>query len=232
MSLLTIVVVSAVILIVAYVSYGRLLLGLLRLDPKARTPAVEMRDDVDYVPIEPKFLLSQHFSAIAAAGPIVGPIVAGVMFGWLPALLWILIGSIFIGGVHDLTALVASIRHKARSIAEVVRDHMSRRAYMLFLAFVWLSLVYIIVAFTDVTAGSFLGMVSWKTARRPNFRRRNGHFVVALSRTADRDGTAVAIHKPDSGLGDGHFLAAGGTGHLGRTEDSVRPSNSSSDWRR
>jgi carbon starvation protein len=159
MTLLMIVIVSAVVLSLAYVTYGRVLARLLQLDPAATTPAVELRDDVDYVPIEPKFLLSQHFSAIAAAGPIVGPILAGVYFGWVPALLWILIGSIFIGGVHDFTSLVASIRHKARSIAEVVRDHMSGRAYMLFLAFVWLSLVYIIVAFTDVTAGAFLGFV-------------------------------------------------------------------------
>ena len=85
-----------------------------------------------------------------------GPILAGVMFGWLPALIWILVGSILIGGVHDFTALVASIRHKARSIAEVVRDHMSRRAFVLFLTFVWLALVYIIVAFTDITAGAFV----------------------------------------------------------------------------
>jgi carbon starvation protein len=101
--------------------------------------------------------LSQHFSAIAAAGPIVGPILAGAMFGWLPALLWILVGAVFVGGVHDLTALAASIRHKARSIAEVVRDHMSHRSFLLFLAFVWLALVYIIVAFTDITASSFIG---------------------------------------------------------------------------
>src|SRR5258708_25109772 len=98
-----------------------------------------MRDDVDYAPIDSKFLLSQHFSAIAAAGPIVGPILAGVAFGWVPALLWILIGSILIGGVHDFTSLVASIRHKARSIAEGVRDHMSGPAYVPFFAFVWLS---------------------------------------------------------------------------------------------
>lgn len=158
MSLLTIVLFSAACLLVAYFTYGRLLTRLLRLRPDVPTPAVEMRDDVDYAPIEPKFLLSQHFSAIAAAGPIVGPILAGALFGWLPALIWILVGSIFIGGVHDFTALVASIRHKARSIAEVVRDNMSRRSYVLFLAFVWLALVYIIVAFTDVTASSFLGV--------------------------------------------------------------------------
>lgn len=157
MNLLVIVVPVAVILTIAYFTYGRVLSRLLRLDPNRPTPAVELRDDVDYSPIEPKFLLSQHFSAIAAAGPIVGPILAGVMFGWLPALIWILVGSIFIGGVHDMTALVASIRHKARSIAEVVRDHMTERSYFLFLAFVWLALVYIIVAFTDITASSFIG---------------------------------------------------------------------------
>jgi carbon starvation protein len=157
MSLLTIVLISAACLLVAYYTYGPLLARLLRLRADVPTPAVSMRDDVDYAPIDSKFLLSQHFSAIAAAGPIVGPILAGIAFGWLPALLWILIGSVFIGGVHDMTSLTASIRHKARSIAEVVRDHMSRRSYILFLSFVWLALVYIIVAFTDVTATSFLG---------------------------------------------------------------------------
>lgn len=158
MSLLLIVVLSAVCLAAAYRVYGSLLGRLVRLREEARTPAVEMRDDVDYAPIEPKFLLSQHFSAIAAAGPIVGPILAGVWFGWLPALLWILLGSIFIGGVHDLLSLVASVRHRARSIAEVVREHMSPRSYVLFLLFIWIALVYIVVAFTDIVARSFVGV--------------------------------------------------------------------------
>ncbi|MEI8016692.1 MAG: carbon starvation CstA family protein [Schlesneria sp.] len=157
MSMLVIVLASAAILSIAYWTYGPILVRLLRLDANARTPAFELRDDLDYAPLAPNELLSQHFSAIAAAGPIVGPILAGVMFGWLPALIWILVGSILIGGVHDFTSLVASIRHKARSIAEVVRDHMSRRAFVLFLSFVWLALVYIIVAFTDITAASFIG---------------------------------------------------------------------------
>jgi hypothetical protein len=87
----------------------------------------------------------------------VGPILAGLMFGWVPALLWIVLGSVFIGGVHDMTALVASVRHKARSIAEVVRDHMSQRSYVLFLTFIWIALIYIIVAFTDITAASSVG---------------------------------------------------------------------------
>jgi len=158
MSMLAIVLMSATILSIAYWTYGPILVRLMKLDPHARTPAHELRDDVDYAPLAPNELLSQHFSAIAAAGPIVGPILAGVMFGWLPALIWILVGSILIGGVHDFMALVASIRHKAKSIAEVVRDHMSRRAFALFLTFVWLALVYIIVAFTDVTASSFVGL--------------------------------------------------------------------------
>ena len=138
-------------------TYGRFLARLLRLDPNKATPAVELNDGVDFEPIESKFLLSQHFSAIAAAGPIVGPILAGVAFGWVPALIWILVGCIFIGGVHDLVSLTASIRHKARSIAEVVRDHMTQRSYILFLSFVWIALVYIIVAFTDLTATAFIG---------------------------------------------------------------------------
>ena len=155
--MIAIVLVSALVLAVAYWTYGSLLGRLLRLDRNVATPAFELRDDVDYMPLEPAPLLSQHFSAIAAAGPIVGPILAGVMFGWLPALIWILVGAIFIGGVHDITALTSSIRHRARSVAEVVREHMSQRSFVLFLIFVWLALVYIIVAFTDITASSFVG---------------------------------------------------------------------------
>lgn len=158
MSLLAILLPTAAVLLLAYRLYGGLLVRLFHLDAAAATPAVTLRDDVDYEPIPPQLLLGQHFSAIAAAGPIVGPILAGVAFGWAPALAWIIIGSIFIGGVHDFAALVASIRHKARSIAEVVRDHMSRRAYVLFLAFVWIALVYIVVAFADITASSFVGL--------------------------------------------------------------------------
>ncbi len=157
MEMLAIVLLSAVILTIAYFTYGRWLARMFQLNDTTPTPAVTMRDDIDYVPCQTGPLLSQHFSAIAAAGPIVGPILAGLYFGWLPALLWILIGSILIGGVHDFSALVASIRHKASSILEVVRIHISGRAYLLFLTFVWLALVYIVVAFTDVTASMFVG---------------------------------------------------------------------------
>ena len=163
MSLLYIVLPSAAILTVAYFTYGRLLAHLFRLNPDAKTPAHELSDGIDFEPIAPSSLLPQHFSAIAAAGPIVGPIVAGLAFGWLPALIWIIVGSIFIGGVHDFTSLVASIRHKARSIAEVVREHMTRRSYLLFLTFIWIALIYIIVAFTDITALAFLAQPSEET---------------------------------------------------------------------
>jgi carbon starvation protein len=157
MSLVLIVLASAAVLAAGYFTYGALLSRLLRLSRDAQTPAVSQRDDKDYIPTAPQFLFGQHFSAIAAAGPIVGPILAGIMFGWLPTLLWILLGSIFIGGVHDIAALVASVRHKARSIAEVVREHMTQRSYVLFLAFVWITLVYVVVAFADIVAGSFVG---------------------------------------------------------------------------
>lgn len=165
MEMLAIVLGSAVILTLAYFTYGRLLSRLFRLDDTTPTPAITMRDDVDYVPCDTGPLLSQHFSAIAAAGPIVGPILAGAAFGWLPALIWILVGSIFIGGVHDFAALVASIRHRATSIIEVVRIHISVRAYLLFLAFVWLALVYIVVAFTDITATMFVGAMDLESGK-------------------------------------------------------------------
>src|SRR3954466_4448922 len=155
--LLYVVIPSAVILMVAYLVYGRILSRLFELNPNRKTPAVEQQDGLDFDPLAPSSLVPQHFSAIAAAGPIVGPILAGLTFGWLPALIWILVGSIFIGGVHDFGALVASIRHKARSIAEVVRENMSRRSYLLFLSFIWIALIYIIVAFTDITAAAFVG---------------------------------------------------------------------------
>ncbi|HEV3344734.1 MAG TPA: carbon starvation CstA family protein, partial [Pirellulales bacterium] len=155
MSLLAITIAAAVILIAAYLTYGRWVSRQLGLRDDVPTPAMEVNDGEDFVPTPAPYLFSQHFSAIAAAGPIVGPILAGLWFGWVPALIWILVGSIFIGGVHDVTSLVASVRHKARSIPDIVREHMSRRAYLLFLSFVWIALVYIIVAFTDITASTF-----------------------------------------------------------------------------
>lgn len=157
MGLTAVVLLSALWLGIWYFVYGRFLARRFGLDPNRAVPSEELRDGRDFEPAAPGYLLGQHFSAIAAAGPIVGPVLAGVLFGWAPALAWILIGSVLIGGVHDFGSLVASLRHRAASIAEVVREHMSRRSYLLFLSFIWIALVYIIVAFTDVTARAFVG---------------------------------------------------------------------------
>ncbi len=167
MSLILFLAASAVLLGLAYRWYGRFLTRFLDLNDERRTPAHTQRDGLDYEPARWSWLLPQHFSAIAAAGPVVGPILAGTWFGWLPAWIWIIIGSVFIGGVHDLTTLVASIRHDARSIAEVVRRHMNRRCHLLFLGFIWISLVYVIIAFADVTAGTFVQTASTEDAAAP-----------------------------------------------------------------
>ena len=156
-TILPVIAACGVLLVLAYVTYGRLVVRWLGVDPARTTPAVELADGNDYVPASAPVVLGGHFTAIAAAGPVVGPILAGLMFGWVPALIWIVVGSILIGGVHDAGALFASIRHRATSITQVVREHMSRPAYVTFLLFVWISLIYVIIAFADVTASSFAG---------------------------------------------------------------------------
>ncbi len=162
----TIVIVSLAILGLAYVTYGRFLDKQARPDDTQTTPSNKINDGLDYVPARASLLLGQHFSAISAAGPIVGPILAGIWFGWLPALLWIILGSIFIGGVHDYLSLFASVRHKAASIGEIVRQHMSPMTHIFFLIFMWLTLLYVIIAFTDITAQTFKA-VSEDTAFGP-----------------------------------------------------------------
>ncbi len=149
------IVIVIAIFIIGYRFYGAFLSKQARLTNDCPTPACQMNDGIDYIPAKPQLLLGQHFSAIAAAGPIVGPILACIWFGWLPTLLWIVIGAIFIGGVHDFSSLVASIRHKASSIGEIVKLHMSPASHILFLIFVWFALVYVIIAFTDITANTF-----------------------------------------------------------------------------
>lgn len=160
MNILFIILPCFVLLLIGYLLYGRLVARILKLNNETPTPAVCMNDGVDYVPAKPFLLLGQHFSAIAAAGPIAGPILAGIYFGWLPTIVWIIIGAIFIGGVHDFTALVASVRHKALSIGEIVKQHISKPAFFLFLCFVWLTLVYVIIAFTDMTAQTFKTVIA------------------------------------------------------------------------
>jgi carbon starvation protein len=158
MSLLLLALGVVAMLVVGYTTYGAFVARQYRLDDANITPAVARNDGVDFVPIQPFYLLGQHFSAIAAAGPIVGPIAAALAFGWVPSILWIVFGVIFIGAVHDLSALVASIRHGANSIAEIARQNLGHRAWLAFIAFIWIALVYVIVAFTDVTASTFVGV--------------------------------------------------------------------------
>lgn len=146
----------AALFLLAYRVYGGFLERRLGLDDSRATPSHTEYDGVDRVPARMMVLLGHHFSSIAGAGPVVGPIIAGVAFGWLPALLWVALGSVFIGGVHDFSSLAASIRHRARSIAEIAKEQMSPLAYRLLLAFIWLTLVYVLVVFTDLTSSTFV----------------------------------------------------------------------------
>lgn len=156
MSLVQIVLVCLTALTAAYFLYGKFVVSrFYQLDCDAPTPATLYNDGQDFVPTNRLYLLAQHFSAISAAGPIFGPIIAGLMFGWLPALLWIVFGCIFIGAVHDFSTLIGSVRHKGSSVAEMARQHIGPRAFYLFLGYIWLSLVYVLTAFTDVTARAF-----------------------------------------------------------------------------
>jgi len=115
-----------------------------------------MNDGEDFVPTKAFYLFGQHFSAISAAGPIAGPIAACLVFGWLPCFLWIAIGVVLIGAVHDITSLAISVRHGACSIAEVAKERISSPAGRAMMVFIWIALVYVIVAFSDITAASFV----------------------------------------------------------------------------
>jgi carbon starvation protein len=159
------------VLTLGYLLYGRLLARRFGLSDDARTPAEELNDGVDYVPTKPFYLLGQHFSAIAAAGPIVGPILACQQFGWIPCLLWIGLGVVFIGAVHDFSALFASVRHRGRSIAEIVKENLGPRAWIAMMCFIWIALVYVIVAFADVTAGTFVGRIEELQGVKVGFER-------------------------------------------------------------
>lgn len=180
MSLALLATIVVVILVLGYTLYGRLIARQYALDDSRVTPAVTVNDGVDYVPTPRFFLLGQHFSAIAAAGPIAGPILACQLFGWGPSILWIGLGVVFIGAVHDFSALVASVRHKAHSIAEIVKENMGRRAWLAMMAFIWLALIYLVIAFADITAATFVG----KTEElEGSFAFNKGGAVAAASTT-------------------------------------------------
>jgi len=143
-------------LIFGYFAYGRWIAKQFKLDDSRETPANAVNDGEDFVPTKPFYLFGQHFSAIAAAGPIAGPILACQAFGWLPCLIWIALGVVLIGAVHDFSTLASSVRHGAQSIAEIAREKLGNGAGRAMMAFIWIALIYVIVAFTDITAGTFV----------------------------------------------------------------------------
>jgi len=150
---------SIVILLLGYLLYGRWLAKQWGVDDSKETPAHTMEDGVDYVPAKAPVLLGHHFSSIAGAGPVNGPIQAAV-FGWLPVLLWILIGGIFFGAVHDFGSLFASVRHKGQSIGEVISSNIGSRAKRLFLVFGYLVLVLVVAAFASIVCSTFNGFTA------------------------------------------------------------------------
>ena len=155
--MLTIIAVAFVLwLVVGYFGYGRWIAGQFKLDDTRETPANKVNDGEDFVPTRAFYLFGQHFSAIAAAGPIAGPIIACMAFGWLPCLIWIALGVVLIGAVHDFSTLTSSVRHGAQSIAEITRDKLGGGAGRAMMGFIWIALVYVTVAFTDITAGTFV----------------------------------------------------------------------------
>lgn len=156
MSAIVIMLAGFAALFIAYLTYGSWLAKKWGIDPKRPTPAHTMEDGVDYVPAKAPVLLGHHFASIAGAGPINGPIQAAV-FGWLPVLLWIVIGGIFFGAVHDFSSLFASARHGGKSIGHVIEVNIGRRGKRLFLVFAWLTLLLVVAAFADIVADTFKG---------------------------------------------------------------------------
>ena len=150
MNAVVILLVGCAILIAGYVFYGKWLAEQWGVDPNRTTPAHELEDGNDYVPAKAPVLMGHHFSSIAGAGPINGPIQAAV-FGWVPVMLWVLIGGIFFGAVHDFGALFASVRNKGQSIGEVIAESIGPRAKKLFLPFSYLTLILVVAAFRIIS---------------------------------------------------------------------------------
>lgn len=156
MSGVLILIISIAAFLVAYVTYGSWLAKQWGVDPSRETPAHTMEDGVDYVPAKSPVLLGHHFASIAGAGPINGPIQAAV-FGWVPVLLWIIIGGIFFGAVQDFSSIIVSIRHGGKSLGEVLEENVGHKCKVLFTIFAWLVLLLVIAAFADIVAGTFMG---------------------------------------------------------------------------
>ena len=152
-------IIAIIVLGGAYLLYGRYLERKWGIDPNAKTPAYEMQDGVDYVPADTNVVFGHQFASIAGAGPINGPIQAA-MFGWLPVLLWILIGGVFFGAVQDFAAMYASVKNKGRTIGYIIEQYIGKLGKKLFLLFCWLFCILVIAAFADVVAGTFNGFVA------------------------------------------------------------------------
>ena len=155
MTALLIILAAIVLLVIGYIFYGSWLAKQWGIDPKRKTPAVTMEDGVDYVKAAPQVLMGHHFSSIAGAGPINGPIQAAV-FGWVPVFLWCVIGGIFFGGLQDFGSLFASIRNEGKSVGEIISQSMGTRAKKLFIVFALLVLILVIASFVNVVAGTFM----------------------------------------------------------------------------
>ena len=151
---IVIVLVAAVVLVAGYLLYGRWLARTWGIDAKAITPARRMEDGKNFSPASCFTVFSHQFSSICGAGPVTGTI-AAMMFGWLPVLLWVLVGGIFFGAVHDFGALYASMRNNGKSLAQLIEKYIGRTGRRLFLLFSWLFTIIVIAAFVDMVAGTF-----------------------------------------------------------------------------
>lgn len=167
MSAILIMLIALVLLALGYIFYGSFLAKQWGVDPSHETPAHTSYDGKDFVPANPAVLMGHHFSSIAGAGPINGPIQAAV-FGWIPVFLWVVVGGIFFGAMHDFGALFASIRHNGGSIGEVIKENMGVKAQRLFTIFALLVLILVIASFTAVVAGTFVSEGSFITVGRSN----------------------------------------------------------------
>lgn len=146
---------GGVFLLAGYFLYGGMFGRLLGIDPNRQTPAHTMRDDIDYVPTHPAILFGHHFASIAGAGPIVGPVLAA-QFGWVAVVLWVLLGCVFIGAMHDMSVLFLSVRNQGRSIGTIIESLMGYWGRVLFLLFCLITLVLVVAQFTFLVAGTFI----------------------------------------------------------------------------
>ena len=156
MNSLVIILIAMAVLVAGYVFYGRWLAKKWGIDEKAKTPAFTHEDGEDFVPSSKFTVFSHQFSSIAGAGPVTGPILASV-FGWVPVLLWLLIGGLFFGAVQDFGALYASVKNEGKSMGMIIEKYIGKTGRKLFMLFCWLFTLLVIAAFTDMVAGTFVG---------------------------------------------------------------------------